>query len=91
VGSAVLSTNMENQDTTVNLSNMTWEFSPEVTTAFKEMGIPIPGGLTSFILKILSAKKLQQGQVELTMLGLGFRIERIGDDFTVNLIEAGGD
>ena len=78
---------MERQYTIIKLSNMTWWFSPEVIQAMEDAGMPVPKGLQSFILKVLSMRKVQEGEVELMMMGLGLRIEKAKFNISVNLLE----
>jgi hypothetical protein len=65
---------MESQITTVKLSQMSWHFSAPVIDAFTEIGIPVPSGLTSFILKVLSMKVVKEGATDLAMMGLPLKI-----------------
>jgi hypothetical protein len=82
-----LEVQVENQYTIIKLSNMTWWFSPEVIRAFEDAGMPVPKGLRSFILKVLSMRKVQEGEIQLTMMGLGLRIEKAKFKISVDLLE----
>ena len=66
---------------------MTWRFSPEVVDAFNNVGIPIPGGLQSFILKVLSMRVVKEGEIEFTSMGLGLKIRKRKYNFSVDLLE----
>ncbi|MDX1436955.1 MAG: hypothetical protein R3335_09095 [Anaerolineales bacterium] len=75
------------QDITVRISEMTWYFSTPVIDAFKDMGISIPEGLTSFLLKVLANNLIREGSIDLLMIGLGLRIVKKESMYTVDLIE----
>lgn len=66
---------------------MTWRFSPEVVDAFDDAGIPVPGGLQSFILKVLSMRIVKEGEIEFTSMGLGLKIQKRKYTFAVDLLE----
>jgi hypothetical protein len=84
-----LENQVDNHYTIIKLSNMTWWFSPEVIAAFEDAGMPMPNELKSFIFKVLSMKKVRDGEVELTMMGLGLRIQKDKFNISVNLLEDG--
>jgi hypothetical protein len=78
---------IENEDVTVNISEMSWHFSAPVIAAFKDMGLPIPSGLISFFLKLLSNNVVRDGTTDFLMIGLALRIVKENNNFTVDLIE----
>ena len=82
---------MQQQDLIRKLGRTTWHFTPEAIAAFQDVGLPIPKGLTSFMLKVLSLKVIQEGEVQLTMMGLGLKIRKREYDIFVDLIEEAVD
>jgi hypothetical protein len=80
---------LEKQNLVRKLGNMTWYFTPEAIAAFQDVGVPIPRGLTSFILKILSMKVIQDGAIQVAIMGLSLEIRKSKYDIFVDLLEDG--
>jgi hypothetical protein len=76
-----------NTEMIVKYKFLTWRFSPRVIDEFKELEIPIPEGLTSFIQKVLSMDFLEEGITEYPMIDLDLILEKRGEDVSVRLLE----
>jgi hypothetical protein len=66
---------------------MSWHFSAPVIEAFADLGLTIPAGLTSFILKVLSMKVVPEGITEFPKMGLGLSTVKKENEYTVDLVE----
>ena len=76
-----------NKDTVVEYKFLTWRFSPSVIDEFKELEIPVPEGLTSFIIQVLSLDILEEGTIEYPMIDVVLVLEKSGEDVSVRLQE----